>query len=364
MTDEVPDKKISGDDMSPADRMAWLQERGVIVETSEDRKRAQISKIMSESDEVDGEDYEDLSFVHVPENESLPLKEITMKVSKKRNGGDVLMEYLKPFVSNHSNKVDIDLLKDTSMKQFGSGEGGVNVSEKSLKDVAKEGNVESFCLVQPVPSNKFVGINIYLDEVGLLKRLNLNKRAGEFALKAGFNPAPMFYGDVFIGRVTNKPVLKNINFKLGTDTSSNAKWLQTAVMGNLEHRTEMNNISGRPDQVQPSVDGEDGVAKTELGGLYEWTQTDDELEIVVPLGSTKDGEALTSKEVKIGGLKVKYLPRKLLVSFKGKELLSLDFYANIDPDGCMWTLDANGKGMSVVITCEKSDPISWPRIIK
>ena len=74
------------------------------METSEDRKRAQISKIMSEDDEVDGEEYEDLTFVHVPENESLPLKEITMKVLKNRIGGDVLMEYLKPFVIMWENR--------------------------------------------------------------------------------------------------------------------------------------------------------------------------------------------------------------------------------------------------------------------
>jgi len=157
--------------------------------------------------------------------------------------------------------------------------------------------------------------------------------------------------------------LKNIDFNLGLDTSPDAKWLQTAVMENLEHRTAMNSISGKPDQIQPSADGEDGVAKTELGG-YEWIQTDEEVEITLPLGSSKDGVVLTSKDVKMGGLKARYFPRRLLILFREKELLSIDFYSNVDPDSCMWTLDTSGKGVSLVITCEKSDPISWPRITK
>lgn len=329
------------------------------VETADDRRRQKITKVMNESDEVDGEDFDDVSFVHVPQNDSLPIKELTMKISKNRANGDLLIDYLKPFVSAMSKKVDLDLLKDQATKHFGSGDGPGKVSEKSLMEVSSQGQVESFCLVQPVPSNKFSSVNIYLDEVGMLKRLPLNKRAGAFALKAGYNPAPMFYGDIFIGRLLTKPVMKNVDFKLGLDTSPDAKWLKTAVMDNLEHRTAMNSISGKPDQVQPSADGEDGVAKAEHDG-YEWIQTDDEVEITLPLGSS-----ITSKDVKVGGLKVRYYPHKLNVLFREKDILSLNFFANVDPDGCMWTLDStSGKGVSVVITCEKSDPNVWPRISK
>lgn len=64
----ISQKTGSSDDMSPEDRLVWLRERGVTVETSDDRRREKISKIMNEGDEVDGEDYDDLSFVHVPQN--------------------------------------------------------------------------------------------------------------------------------------------------------------------------------------------------------------------------------------------------------------------------------------------------------
>jgi hypothetical protein len=47
------------------------------------------------------------------------------------------------------------------------------------------------------------GVNIYLDEAGMLKKLPLNARASELALKCGFNPPPTFYGDVYVGRVSS-----------------------------------------------------------------------------------------------------------------------------------------------------------------
>eukprot|EP00978_Attheya_sp_CCMP212_P020237 scaffold57656_cov61-Attheya_sp.AAC.3 len=316
-----------------------LTAQGVLVETSEERKGTEMKHV-----EVDGEEYRDVSFVHVPQDESVPMKQLTTKVRKSQIGkGDVLMEELKPLFSTLSNNLDLNLLRKTH--HFGSGHDGSSgtVSQDALKAVAEQGQVESFCLVQPMPPNKFTSVNIYLDEVGLLKRLPLNKRAGDMALKAGFNPAPKFYGDVFIGRLKSQPVLTNVDFKLGVDTSSDAEWLQRATMQNLEYQTAINSISGKTDQVQPSADGEDGVAKAEEGGLYSWTQTDEEIELIVPLGSSADGNdnTLTSKDVKAGGLKL---------------------YASVDPDGCTWTLDTGKKQTSLNISCEKIDAVSWPRI--
>jgi len=360
MQDDRETKTTSTRDMSPDERLAWLRERGVTVETSEDRRRKKITRIKD-----DGEEFDNVSFVHIPQDKSLPLKDLTMKVSKSETGkgGDLLMDYLRPFFSAFDEKLDLDLLKEQTSKHFGSTDSPGEVSEKSLRDVAAQGQVETFCLVNPVPSNKFITVNIYLDEVGMLKRLPLNSRAGDMALRAGYNPSPQFYGNVFIGRLSIKPVMKNVDFKLGLDTSPDAKWLQLATMQNLEYQTALNKISSNPDQVQPSADGEDGIAKTENGGLYSWTQTDEEIEITIPLKFVDGQDVVTTKDVKVRGLKVKYYPRKLLVSFQGKELLTLRFFAGVDTDGC-WTLDTNKKDVSVIITCEKIDPLLWPRIME
>jgi len=322
--------------------------------------------IMNEKDvdEIDGEEYEDLLFVHVPHNESLPMKELKMKVTKNRVGktGDQLIDELKPFFKALSKKVDIKLFQDQATKTLGSSnDGDIQVSQETLQKVAEQGQVETFCLVHPMPSNKFQSVNIYLDEVGMLKRLPMNKRAADFALRAGFNPPPKFYGDVFLGRLETKPTLKNVNFKLESDTSPHAEWMKNATMENLEYQTQMNKITGQTDQLQPSADGENGIAKTEEDGLYSWTQTDEEIEIVVPIGSGGE-KPLTSKEIKARGLKVKFFPRKLTVSFQNQELLNLNLYDSVDPDGSTWTLDVGGARSSLIITCEKNDEMSWPRI--
>lgn len=357
MADESKEKE-----MTPEERLVWLRERGIVVETAEERKLKKIKDIMNEKDDnltIDGMEYEDLSFVHVPHNTSLPMKELSMKVLKKRHdSGDVLIDELKPFFKAlSSNKVDMSLFQDTATKTLGSSGDDIQVSDEALKKVAEQGQVETFCLVHPMPSNKFQSVNVYLDEMGLLKRLPLNKRAGDFALRAGFNPAPKFYGDIFLGRVTSSPVVKNLNFKLGPDTSNDAEWINKATMQNIEYQMEMNKITGQ-NQQQPVTDGEDGIAKTEQGGLYTWTQTDEEIEITLPIIGTDADVGLSSKEVKAGGLKVKYLPRKLMVTFQKKEVLNLELYSSVDPDGCLWTLDVGKKVTSLIITCEKVDEMS------
>ena len=115
----------------------------------------------------------------------------------------------------------------------------------------------------------------------------------------------------------------------------------------------MNQISGRSNTYQPSIAGEDGIAKDENG--YKWTQTDEELEINVPISS----DTLTKQ------IKVDYLPTHIQVWLQKEMVLRIDLFSRIDPDGCTWTIEKgskNEKKSVLVITCEKVEAISWPRI--
>lgn len=106
-------------------------------------------------------------------------------------------------------------------------------------------------------------------------------------------------------------------------------------MENLEYQKQFNEFTGRS-ELQKAVDGTDGVAKAETG--YEWTQTDEELEVVVPLP-----KGVTSKDVD-----VKYLPKSLEVKCKMEPLVVLPLFARVDPDGCTWTLDRDGDETKLV----------------
>lgn len=180
----------------------------------------------------------------------------------------------------------------------------------------------------------------------MLKRLPLNTRAAEYADLAGFNPPPTFYGDVFLGRVHRTAgVTRNASFRLGEDTAYDAEWLQTAAADNLSYQMEQNSITGRS-ATQPAVAGTEGKAKQEEG--YLWNQTEQELEVVVPVEQTKQ-------------IQVKFLPRILEVIEAGKLLVHLRLFERVDVDGCTWTVEGDDK-KQLVITMEKGEEALWPRI--
>jgi AraC-like DNA-binding protein len=225
----MSESNAKDDGMSPDERIAWLRERvsleylilwgnnknairlshmffivlywshscarvtqGVLVETPEERRSKAVSKIMEEPDETD----EAITYILVPHDASKPLQELSFPVGKI--SGDALAEHLRPAFGGNSQSIDLNLFKKQAATQLAATD--ATVSEAALQQVAEEGNVETFTLVHPSPANHFTGINVYLDEVGMLKRLRLNKRASDYALRAGFNPPPHFYGDVFMGR--------------------------------------------------------------------------------------------------------------------------------------------------------------------
>ena len=206
----------------------------------------------------------------------------------------------------------------------------------------------SFPLVRPAEANKYQGVYIYLDEVGLLKKLPSNVRATAMAESCGYNnPAPQFYGDVFIGRVATRPMMKNVDFVVGKDTDRAAEWILQAVSVNLAWQQEMNRIQGKSD-TQPPAAGTDGKAVQEAG--FSFTQDDEEVEVTVGFDENVDKKSI----------KVVFLPKSVTVTYKGEEALNLNLFEKVEVDGCTWQLD--GK-TSLVVTMEKvNEGVMWPRI--
>lgn len=123
------------------------------METPEDRKRAQVSKILQADDE--------LSYVLIPADTSSPLQELSLKVPAS-SSSDRLVEHLKPVFA--SGRVDLELLRESSGATTLTASGEAKVSDEALRKVAQQGNVETFSLVHATSTNNFTGINIYLDE--------------------------------------------------------------------------------------------------------------------------------------------------------------------------------------------------------
>ena len=352
------------DDMTPEEREQWLRERGVKIETPQDRRRAAASGSTSglttiidqmaglKVKEEDTDDDGSVPFVYVPHDDTKPLRTLYLPKEEVAKGGDNLPDYVRKHFAD-SKSIDASLLKEQATKHFAGGKleqlAETNLSAAAMNAVASQGQVETFVLVHPADTNNYEGVYIYLDEVGLLKKLPHNSRASQIATTCGYHPPPNFYGDVFIGRVKTRPIIHNVGFVAGVDTDRNtAVWMQRAVSENLAWQQEMNRIKGS-NETQPSVIGTDGTEASERD--FTWTQDDEEIEIKVKFDTLEKSK-----------IKVSFMPKQINIKYDGNDHLQIKLYSGIDVDGCTWTID----GKNLVITCEKANGGGelWPRIIQ
>jgi hypothetical protein len=391
-TEETTSSSTSDhDSMTLEEREEWLKSRGVLIETPADRKKAAatataasvqygILEQMMNSRMTHEDDsgafalslsVPSISFVCIPHDDSQPLRtlhcpQLQQQTDDEPFVGDALPNFCKPYFAG-GPAIDANLLKEQATKQFAlssssSPTGGDtnesnSVSSKittaAMNAVAAQGSVETFPLVRPADTNQYTGVYIYLDEMGLLKKLPLNRRASSIAQACGYHPPPNFYGTVFVGRVQTKPTLHNVPFDV-TDCSAGAEWMLRAVSENLAWQQEMNKITGKSSQLkqqlQPGQLGTDGKAAVEES--FEWTQDEEEVEIVV------DANEMMMNNKK--DIQLSFHPKSIRISYQKNLKLTIGpLYGSIDVDGCTWTLDKN----KLIITCEKSkNGEIWPRI--
>jgi len=394
---------MSNDDgMTPTEREQWLRDRGVQIESSADRRKAEsalsgtdrplsiteqvqrlsLSDSTGENDVTDG-----VKFVYLPHDTAKPIKTVCLPlrlVDALGPAGDIIPTYIKSFFAD-GRSIDEKIFKDQAAKQnlFGGdvAKFAANVQKEKLATVsegeqaaAKEegenptlsssalmnatagGSVETFALVRPSKTNKNEGVYIYLDEVGMLKHLPLNTRASQLAQQCGYHPAPNFYGDVFVGRVSSKPMLHNIDIESGDIMDTTKEWMVRAPQENVLWQQAINEATGRSGETQPNHAGTEGVAAEATGkdgNSYSWLQNEEEIELSVPL--IGDGDEKVNKSL----IKVAFQPQKVIVKYNNECKVEVQLYSKIDVDGCTWTLDKK----NLVITCEKArNGEIWPRL--
>jgi hypothetical protein len=231
-----------------------------------------------------------------------------------------------------------------------------NINAAALNAIASKGSVETFPLVRPASTNSYCGVYIYMDELGMLKKLPLNKRVSSIAEACGYHsPPPNFYGDVFIGRVQTKPSMTNVGFKLEEDTDRSSEWIQRAPYENLAWQQAVQDIQTNTKSKNKSDNSKDSNPSSGGGPSFSWTQDDDEIEIRVTF---QDTPTLDKSK-----LRVAFQSRSFSINYNNQDYLSINpLYATIQSgDGCCtWTID---KPNTLVITMEKNDAgAAWPRI--
>lgn len=336
---EKPDSEAS---------IRWLRERGVQVETVEDRKRAQQ---LSTTFYKGREDVREVPFVRIPADTSEPMEQRIMYVPKGDGGyGDQLAEMLKPEFTG--GKLDHDLFSRTAQSSFGTE--SAKISASTLEKSVKQGSTETFRLVAPAESNSYHGVYIHLDEVGMLKGLPRNGRATALAETCGFGPPPpVFYGDVFVGRVKTRPA-PMINVALTVaDLDSSQAWIQRAQVENFQFHEAMGQVT---DQMEASnvgaPVGSDGRVTEDETKAFTWTQTEEDVEVTVPV----------AKVVNKKKLKVVLSRQRISVKYDGDEKVEMEvpLFAPVDAEESSWSL-SDGQ---VVFSLEKARQDSWPQIRK
>lgn len=333
--------------------------QGIEIVTPEERKASNVAAAMREADQL----RETIKFVVIPADTAKPIEERSLTLTLSNRAVDSFVEQIKPMFVVGGDKVDVTLLQQTQggskLLSSSSSEGAMpQVSHETLMQVAKDAHVESFTLVHPTPSNKMTTVLMYLDEVGMLKRLPLNKRASDFATRAGFNPPPQFYGDIVLSRVqyaeSSRSAVMGASMKHPVDMTLSdarldAEWLTQGAIQNLEYQRQFNEATGTRME-QPPIQGTEGSVSVEKD--YIWTQTEEELEVRVALNDDSSTAPVNKKDIKIrfGSQSLQVLAPKLI---------SIELFERVDVDSCTWTLERN----EVVISMEKQEAAFWPRIL-
>lgn len=385
--------------LTPEEREQWLKDHGIQVETPSDRRQAesilsgcgttkerppsivdQVQNLsISSSDNVE----EGIRFVYIPHDTSKPLSTLTLPkrlVDALGPSGDIIPTYVKSFFAD-GLEIDDSLFNEQLSKQNLMG-GDLDkfasaatdnkttpsmdkLTSTALKSVTTSGSVETFPLVRPSSTNNNQGVYIYLDEVGLLKKLRNNTRASALAQQCGYHPAPNFYGDIFVARVSSKNYLHNIDIKKEEVTDKTQEWMLRAPQENIAWQQALNEATGRQGESQRNHAGTEGVA-VQVEGFdeddkcsYSWLQNEEEVEITISLTKKINDEGGTNKKVNKSLIKVSFLAQKITVNYGGESILEVIPYSKLDVDGSTWTLD----NANLVITCEKaSEGEIWPRL--
>ncbi|KAL7538182.1 hypothetical protein ACHAXR_008936 [Thalassiosira sp. AJA248-18] len=383
------------DNMTPSEREQWLRDRGVQIETADDRRKTesilsstaedrppsiveQVQRLLIGDDDVGSGD--GTKFVYIPHDTSRPITTLNLPkalVEALGPAGDILPTYVKSFFAD-GKSIDAELFKDQAAKQnliggdidkFASSaakddkekSAAPKLSSASLANATAGGSVETFPLVRPSSTNHYQGVYIYLDEVGLLKHLPNNQRASTLAQQCGYHPAPNFYGDIFVGRVSSTNCLHNIDIEKEDIIDTTREWMMRAPQENVLWQQTLNDVTGRKGESQPSIAGTEGVAVQvessdgDNGCSYSWMQNEEEVEITLALSKKLGGDEKVNKKM----IKVAFQMKKIIVKYNNELMLEVNLYSKLDVDGCTWTLD---KG-NLVVTCEKaSEGEIWPRL--
>ena len=338
-----PDQELQE---SSEERIAWLRDRGVLIEIPHEKDSTPVLP-------RDKSNLKRIVVVKISADDKQGYEEVEVEIDTSMSG-DVLLNELKLFFQSSTEdegSLDMKMLEETMKNSFGNANSVVSPS--TLKNLAKLGNVEAFSLSHACEDNNHTAVSFYLDEIGQLKHLGMNRRAAALANSCGLKNVPIC-GDVFVGRTRRIPNEKIIheNFR-AADLDSSALWLRDIERQNYQHGLKTNQVvmqghAGADDELNKGNDVSKG---------YRWSETNSTVEVVYFLPSL-----LSKKE-----LSVVLKSRSLMIkSLKDKStLLDLSpLKESICTDDSTWVMGQEAGRHTVEVSMEKAaQGVAWKSLL-
>mmetsp|Transcript_11633 Transcript_11633/g.26901 ORF Transcript_11633/g.26901 Transcript_11633/m.26901 type:complete len:379 (-) Transcript_11633:189-1325(-) len=338
---------VEGERWTDEERVSYLRQNGVeITDPAEEKEKARQAAAVA----AGGGGVVAFRYVRIPVNEAEPFEQLEAVLplgpDGQLPGGDQIPALVKSAFGDRSKGINERVLRDHARTQLG--EAAASLTPRALTEATLDGSVETFALARPAEANKYQGVYIYLDEVGVLKQLPPNPRGNALARSCGHQEAK-FHGELYIGRVATRPApMRNADLLL-SDLDSDADWLKAAPAENFEYNVAMQEM-----QAQLQTTG--NVQQMNMGGTKElpsggddqlqWTQTAEDVEVVIKVPEGTKGRDLAVT------IKVRALSAKLK---SGETLVDLKLAEDVHPDDSTWTVSGDG----LCITLEKANGSTW-----
>lgn len=176
-------------------------------------------------------------YVFVPADASAPVEEKTMKFAKKDDEVGCMSTQLQKHFSTgkltSEQSANLKAQITAQMKQK------TEISDTMLDLMSQTETIDIVALYPPKTDNKFVGINMYCDDKGVVKNLPINRRASEITALCG-KPTQV-HGDAFFGRVLDdgRDLFERQDFTL-QDLQGDAPWVRQAHKFNTSQQESVN----------------------------------------------------------------------------------------------------------------------------
>jgi hypothetical protein len=238
-------------------------------------------------------------------------------------------------------------------------------------DVANMNPIEIITLILPTAANGFIGVSMYCDSNASVKHRPVNQRATVLAQQCGLANLTVV-GDAFFGKVYDNEEFPWERRDLSVEDLVGDGWLvRTAAVCNRGKDMSRYSTSGQMQQFM-QANGGGGAAAAPSDARLTWTQTDEDVDVLVAL---PEGAAARDIQVRFGAAGVSVTVAGLAAGEGDDEygLLSrasgsgalLPTFGGLSAGDCTWCVDVGTGGRRLALTLTKNpEGLKWLSLFK